>query len=973
MSQDAVLRNLSPSRTLRAFTNESSSSAGQSEDVLVKSLGNASPSDRAFGIRVAQTCKKLKTWVAEVESWDWPGTFEPPSEGGRATKRREMLSEHGVAPFAIMSPVSEEKNDTGGFWGSLPKEIVLDHEARIEDISTAVEELDLEQLKEHVRNVHLRRTTSDVSPDATSNFTQLDHMDDFTAVITATILQALPYVSWLNGTMTEWSLRLTVLRKVPGFLKGLESLKKGVDRAWDNLMVESQRSEEVAGPLRDRFESIQSAVGQKVNALGQRLDSMLDALEGRAETLPEQWIDSFEEVEAAYTSWVVQGERMIMGLTWERADQSEKMNEVVLAPYRPFEVVDQPQTKISMSSPYLVSPISERGGYFHPNDVGKATGVSPSDSLRRPDSPVLGSPQFQFYQNGDSESSPDEPNRERQESARPRQNSEFARLVDDVIDSSQDQSQMHGDETIGLAVGDDNDNITPPPPQGLQFLPSHTLSRSISNWSFSQPRSPPKVPVSPSRSNDLSRPRSRHTAIDIEAYKTTAASAQPASVAEEVPFSTGRTASLPIMQEQPATTSLQSKRAIFNGDLERKQQLLKARSPPVVRPFEHASNAFTKLFAAHNARSQPKSQSKSHSRTNSKSGRRSSLRNAITPASIAIRDSVSSRGSQSRDFGDLIPAPSRSRSRDGSRTDIYATRSEPAGETLPSPPRSERRLVARSPSRGQSSNPSEKFARHDSPFVQQPLTFGQNESALAQESNWPLPQGFEMQTEEISSPNDPMVSDYFERLFVDSLPASPEKLENGEIETNPMERTLERTNRRPATDREKSYGSSMLDGVFNQTMNDIKAKEPRQQKRTWPSLGNGGMSEDFVTSLPDVGTPGSFRSAQSTPEIRDAQQGGYFQAKEVKTQSARNSIYGGHSRQGSVVRSRSSSNANAFDKFNLGISPGTLEKSLPNDDVSMPKRKSIEKRASVASIEHFARTEASCFFEIEPDLTLIYA
>ena len=878
-----------------------------------------------------------------------------------------MLSEHGIAPFAIMSPVPEEKNDTGGFWGSLPKEIILDHEARIEDISTAVDELDLEQLKEHVRSVHVRRNPTDASPYATPNLTQPDHMDDFTAVITATILQALPYVSWLNGTMTEWSLRLTVLRKVPGFLKGLEGLKRGVDRAWDNLMVESQRSEEVAGPLRDRFEGIQAGLGAKVTALGQRLDSMLDDLEGRAETLPEQWIDKFEELEAAYTSWVVQGERMIMGLTWEVADQSDKMDKVVLAPFHAFEFAHQPQTTALNSSPYLVSPISEGGGYFQATDSDKAIGISPADSLRRPDSPVLGDPHFQMYQHHDSESSLDDVMRGRQESVRPRQNSEFARLVDDVIDRSQDQAQMHGDETIGLAVGDDNDIITPPPPsQGHQSSPSHTLTRSVSNFSFSHPRSPPKAAFSPSRSSDLSRPRSRHRAIDIEAYKATAENAQPAPQIEEAPFSTARTASLPILQELPQPTTIQAKRAIFNGDLERKQQLLKARSPPVVRPFEHASNAFTKLFAAHNARSQPKTQPKSqprsHSRTSSKSGsgRRSSLRNAITPASIAIRDSVGSKESSGRDFGDLIPAPSASRSRDGSNVDVSSDpQLAPAGgEALPSPSRSEHRLVAQSPSRGHSRNPSERSGRYDPPFLQPPSPFGQDESSSAQEENWPLSQGSEMQTEEISTPNDPMASDYFERLFVDSLPLSPEKLETEDAEVNPMERALEKMNRRPVASRERSLDNSMLDGVFNHTMEDIKAgKEPRYKKHAKPTLGNSGIPENVMPHVSDVDTPGSFKSAQSTPEIRDALQGGYFQAREVSTHSSRNSIFGGHSRQGSTVRSRRSSSANALDKFDLQISPETMERSIPNDEVSKPKRVSMEKRASVASIEYFARSE----------------
>src|ERR1700759_5079502 len=61
---DPLLRDLSPTTTLRAFRNDD-----QAQGQLGKSLESASPAQRALGARAAQACIDLRSWAREVYGW----------------------------------------------------------------------------------------------------------------------------------------------------------------------------------------------------------------------------------------------------------------------------------------------------------------------------------------------------------------------------------------------------------------------------------------------------------------------------------------------------------------------------------------------------------------------------------------------------------------------------------------------------------------------------------------------------------------------------------------------------------------------------------------------------------------------------------------------------------------------------------------------------------------------------------------
>ncbi|KAI7648614.1 hypothetical protein KC318_g17837, partial [Hortaea werneckii] len=72
---DPLLRDLSPTATLRTFqTAETDSSPAFSF------RGAASVSERAWGAKAAQTCLDLRSWVRELEGWQWPGSFSVPEK-----------------------------------------------------------------------------------------------------------------------------------------------------------------------------------------------------------------------------------------------------------------------------------------------------------------------------------------------------------------------------------------------------------------------------------------------------------------------------------------------------------------------------------------------------------------------------------------------------------------------------------------------------------------------------------------------------------------------------------------------------------------------------------------------------------------------------------------------------------------------------------------------------------------------------
>ncbi|TVY33939.1 hypothetical protein LOCC1_G008542, partial [Lachnellula occidentalis] len=302
---DDILTDLAPSTTFEAFTSPSGK--------LRASIDAASQSERAFGIRATLASKKIQEWVNEVSGWSWPtesasAGFEMPT-----AKRRKISDE----------PELEYR-------GSLPTADALRHEIRMEEITGDMEDLNFEQIKRQVLDTHFspksRPSSSASSAPMPSFMSSYTKMDDFTAIVTATVLQALPSLSRLMRLMDVWSVRLEVLRKVPPLLTALDDTEVALKSGWRAMQVvpEIHDNQGAQALSRDTFNVMKSVLQDKVTNLGQDLDYMLDTLEGRPDTLPDSWLDRMEAIEQDYGEWAVAGDRRVREGEWARMARARK-------------------------------------------------------------------------------------------------------------------------------------------------------------------------------------------------------------------------------------------------------------------------------------------------------------------------------------------------------------------------------------------------------------------------------------------------------------------------------------------------------------------------------------------------------------------------------------------------------------------------------------------------------------------------
>lgn len=318
---DPLLFNLSPTSTLQAL--EALDAPLSGHDILQDSLAAASASDRVFGIRAALAGKKLKEWHREISAWPWldpsfSNGFRPLAITQQGKERLSLDREgysNGLAPAASaqeLGGLDEEEE----YCGSMPKKLVQEYEDRIENIQQEMDELEFEDLKAYVRNAHMNphsrpegRRLSGLGVVASD----YNHLDEFTAVITATIMHALPTIFHLSSLLSVWSTRLAVLRNVPGFLELLKDSQINMEteaKMYQNMEFGGDGKE--LEHMKTTFASRRDVLEAKIFELGRRLDTMLDLLEGKEDTVPEEWIDEMEALESDFSGWVVETERRFM-------------------------------------------------------------------------------------------------------------------------------------------------------------------------------------------------------------------------------------------------------------------------------------------------------------------------------------------------------------------------------------------------------------------------------------------------------------------------------------------------------------------------------------------------------------------------------------------------------------------------------------------------------------------------------------
>lgn len=329
---DPLLSNLSPTSTLEALeATEAIDSEGKSgQSLLQESVAAASTSERALGIRAALAGKKLKEWHRELTAWPWPESSQSSRNGFHTPSQEEKKSDRLKRDHeGCLDKALSEQDTVDGieideeteYWGGLPSQLVQDHEDRVDMIRDDMEALGLEDLKDYVRDAHLPSNPRRLSRTMQGNGvrgTEYIHLDDFTAVITATIMHALPIISRLNSLLMIWSIRLVILRQIPEFLRLLEHARLNMAAAWnaiENVNVAMAMEDfEIA---RTALHSKRLALESNIFELGRKLDTMLDILEGREDTIPEPWIDEMENIEAEFGNWVVESEKRVMEEEWK--------------------------------------------------------------------------------------------------------------------------------------------------------------------------------------------------------------------------------------------------------------------------------------------------------------------------------------------------------------------------------------------------------------------------------------------------------------------------------------------------------------------------------------------------------------------------------------------------------------------------------------------------------------------------------
>jgi len=406
---DPLLSNLSPTSTLEALEATQAVESGENSlsSILRDSVAAATTSERALGIRAALAAKKTREWYRELMAWPWPsadgyhngfdcppgqdesrnmGKYVYPQRLNKLWPNRERLQAHNNA--------GEEAH-----YGSLPEFVVQEYEDRIETISDDMDSFELDELKDYMRDIHLTagsaRPSLQVSEPNSGHVTAYNRLDDFTAVITATIMQALPTITQLYLLLDTWSVRLMVLRRVPDFLACLEESRTAIKSAWNAVGKSDITTEHLESLVsREAFATMRTVLGNRITELGRILDSMLDMLEGREDVLPERWVESMEILEVEFGTWVVETENQVLKNELKNGQSNEGIEAIDQTSHKKnTEIQDPPRDARSSENQSGIEPIERH--------LTKEIGNTPDAKSENHRSARSGSPAIQGHEYSD--------------------------------------------------------------------------------------------------------------------------------------------------------------------------------------------------------------------------------------------------------------------------------------------------------------------------------------------------------------------------------------------------------------------------------------------------------------------------------------------------------------------------------------------------------------------------------------------
>ncbi|CAK7272016.1 hypothetical protein SEPCBS57363_004916 [Sporothrix epigloea] len=322
-------------------------------------LDTATATEQSFAMRAALAASSIQDWLDELCEWQWPegggsaGFEKPVYRRGKSIfdRSRTLYSSpprvRSAFPTSLSAPeeqavdagavngfgASDRTYDETSWMGNLRADDVALYEERTIEIGHEIDDLEIEDIKQHVLRHHILPLSPPGTPSiggrprasssASATFTK---MDDLTAVVTAIVLQSLPLLSKLVRLLDVWRIRLLVLKKIPEFHDSLTDAEVAIQSAWkavrpgsnNDSLSRATKVTEDASLRREEFAIMKSVVEGKVSKAARTTDFMLDTLDGWEDTIPEHWIDRIDAAERGYGEWVAFCERKIRESDWKR-------------------------------------------------------------------------------------------------------------------------------------------------------------------------------------------------------------------------------------------------------------------------------------------------------------------------------------------------------------------------------------------------------------------------------------------------------------------------------------------------------------------------------------------------------------------------------------------------------------------------------------------------------------------------------
>ena len=331
-----LLANLSPSSTLEALAATGAVSVEEKDrwNSLENNVALASTSERAWAIKVSLARQKLIKWHEELSNWPWshknPNGFEEPLPAHRLRRSKEE------------------------YWGGIPARVALHYEERVDAIRDDMETLEVEDLKNYVRNMFLGG--------------QYEPLSDLTSLMTEEIVQSLPTLSRLNSLLRDWSNRLLILRQTPAFLQDLDASDRSMVSAWKAI---GKSDESVASPeldlTREAFLQIQADLQYQIARLARQVDNMLDLDE--KDELPSRWASRMDELEKEYSAWVVEAGELVLNTEMKAQSlelQASQNKFPIPAGVRAVSETSEYTRTIAANAHFVETKESAKSGSDHP-------------------------------------------------------------------------------------------------------------------------------------------------------------------------------------------------------------------------------------------------------------------------------------------------------------------------------------------------------------------------------------------------------------------------------------------------------------------------------------------------------------------------------------------------------------------------------------------------------------------------------